>query len=180
MELRSGRPFSWDGFSAFNESYAAMLDELEVTVDGINPVARTNVVPLLNPPAEPAIHAFCFTVPRSTRPMTHVVAGAAEVAGNSAEGIVRPGETGPDALLEKARFVLDRMVERREALGLEPDALATPHVYTAHPLGMELSAEIASAVGDREGSFRLHVARPPIEGLEFEMDIRSVAAEVAA
>ena len=180
MELRTGQPFSWSGFAAFNDRYAEMLDELGVTVDGVNPVARTNVVPVLDPPAEPTIHALTVTVPRSGRRPTFVVAGAADVAGNSAAGVVRPGESGPEALREKAEFVLARMVERLGALGVEPDELATPHVYTVHPLDPELCAAVGSAVGDREGSFRLHPSRPPIEGLEFEMDVRSVALELTA
>jgi hypothetical protein len=181
VELRSGRPVSWAEFDSFNARYAAVLDEMGVTRNGVNPVARTNVVPVSDPPAGQVIHAFSFTVPRSAgRRPTFVVAGAAEVAGNSPDGIVRPGDVSAEALADKADFVLERMIERMAALGVERDELTSAHLYTAHPVDARLCRAIGRGVGDVEGSFRLHVARPPIKGLEVEMDLRSVAYEVIA
>jgi hypothetical protein len=180
VELRSPRPFTQQGFDDFNKGYAAMLDELGITVDGVNPVARTNVVPLLDPPAEPVVFGFSFTVPRSAGGgPTYVVAGAAETTVDGpGTGIVREGETGADALREKAAVVLARMTERLQALGARRELLTTAHVYTPHALAPELCAAIAREAGDRDGSFRLHPSRPPVEGLEFEMDMRCVAREV--
>ncbi len=60
-ELRSPAPFTEEGFKAFNEIYIKTLIEWGVMKDGVNPVARSNVCPKLDPPAEPGFHAFSFT-----------------------------------------------------------------------------------------------------------------------
>ncbi len=43
IELRSPRPFSFEGFAQFNAGYARILEEWGLFVNGVNPVARTNV-----------------------------------------------------------------------------------------------------------------------------------------
>jgi hypothetical protein len=49
VELRSPRPFTFQGFAEFNAEYASMLKDWGLFVDGINPVARTNVAPGVKP-----------------------------------------------------------------------------------------------------------------------------------
>src|SRR6478672_923574 len=114
-ELRSPAPFTEEGFQAFNEVYAGTLRKWGVMQGDTNPVARSNVCPELDPPPEPSFYAFCFTVePRSTMP-TFVVAGSGEAVegkGNYRDHTVRFGETSPDAIAEKALYVLGEM-ERR-------------------------------------------------------------------
>ncbi|MHC5544264.1 2-amino-5-chloromuconate deaminase CnbZ, partial [Singulisphaera rosea] len=58
VELRSPRPFTFDGFAAFNAEYAQILDAWGVFVDGVNPVARTNVAPEGCAPKEPVLYGF--------------------------------------------------------------------------------------------------------------------------
>src|SRR5688500_69313 len=53
IELRSPRPFSFGGFDEFNRGYRAILDDWKIPVDGVNPIARTNVAPVVGAPAEP-------------------------------------------------------------------------------------------------------------------------------
>src|SRR5262245_18010309 len=45
ISLRSPRPFSFQGFADFNAEYEAILKKWDVFVNGMNPIARTNVVP---------------------------------------------------------------------------------------------------------------------------------------
>ncbi len=68
-ELRSPEPFSEAGFIAFNQHYVGTLADWRVydPATKINPVARSNVCPEINKPAEPSFHAFSFTVARSER-----------------------------------------------------------------------------------------------------------------
>src|SRR5215475_13918602 len=47
IELRSPAPFSFDGFDTFNAGYRALLTEWKLLVDGENPIARTNVAPVV-------------------------------------------------------------------------------------------------------------------------------------
>jgi hypothetical protein len=55
MELRSPKPFSFTGFNQFNAGYIDVLKQWDILLDGINPVARTNVAPELNPPGQPSL-----------------------------------------------------------------------------------------------------------------------------
>src|ERR1700731_4948752 len=116
-ELRSPAAFTEDGFRAFNEHYVKTLAEWGIFDGTTNPVARSNVCPEIDPPAEPSFYAFSYTVPGAGG---FVVAGSGEAGG--AEGpygprIVRFGDTSPDGMRDKARFVLGAMEERMAALG---------------------------------------------------------------
>ena len=52
VELRCPRPHTMGGFVDFNRDYRALLEEWDLLVDKWNPVARTNVAPVDNPPTE--------------------------------------------------------------------------------------------------------------------------------
>ena len=79
-ELRSPKPFTLDGFVDFNRGYVAVLEEWKIFRDGLNPVARSNVCPEIDPPATPSLFAFSYTVPAraGVRPTFHV-AGSGEL-----------------------------------------------------------------------------------------------------
>src|SRR5690242_9130032 len=77
-ELRSPAPFTEESFRAFNEVYAGTLRRWGVMTGDTNPVARSNVCPEIDPPAEPSFHAFCFTVAAQGALPTFVVAGSGE------------------------------------------------------------------------------------------------------
>ena len=80
MELRSPAPFTMAGFIAFNRDYCRVLKAWDLYVGELNPVARTNVAPLFDPPGEPVLHAFSYTVPALVdTSRTLVIAGAGEL-----------------------------------------------------------------------------------------------------
>src|SRR5579863_2042770 len=58
MELRSPRPFTFQGFADFNAGYVDVLKSWQILLDGLNPVARTNVAPEVGPPAEALLYGF--------------------------------------------------------------------------------------------------------------------------
>jgi hypothetical protein len=62
-ELRSAAPFSDQGFIDFNREYVKTLARWGIYKDEINPVARTNVCPEYDKPAQPVLYAFSYTVP---------------------------------------------------------------------------------------------------------------------
>lgn len=180
VALRSPKPFTFESFAEFNEGYRALLADWEVLVGDHNPVARTNVAPAVAAPAEESLYSFAFTAEGEAPAATFVVAGAGDIAGGarSAEAIVRFGETTPDAMTDKARHVMRTMAERLAALGARWDGVTRANVYTVHDLRAYLSAVVlkpmeAAAVH----GVHWHFARPPITGLEFEMDLRGVARE---
>jgi hypothetical protein len=90
---------------------------------------------------------------------------------------VRYGETGPQALREKAVFVLDEMERRLGAFGLAWADTTATQVYTVHDLHPFLADEIVRRGAARSG-LAWHYARPPVQMLEYEMDCRAVAREM--
>src|SRR5215831_2868852 len=100
-ELRSPAPFSEDGFRAFNEIYVTTLRAWGLFDGRINPVARSNVCPEIEPPPEPSFHAFAFTVAAARAAPSFVIAGSGEAPEGResyAAHIVRRGEAGAEAM----------------------------------------------------------------------------------
>ena len=180
-ELRSPAPFTEQGFLEFNKAYAATLERWGIYKDGINPVARTNVCPAYAPPAQPSLYAFSYTVPAAKDARrTFIVAGGGEsVEGKSnyRDHIVRLGDTSPEGLREKVRFVMAEMERRLAALGFSwRNAIAT-QAYTVHDIGALVEQEIVRR-GAAAGGLEWHLARPPIVNLDFEMDVRGAARDI--
>ncbi len=178
-ELRSPAPFTEAGFIAFNRHYCGTLERWGVMHDDKNPVARSNVCPELHKPAEPSFHAFCFARPVAGATGSFVISGSGEAEEGFAsyrERIVRFGETSADAFREKGVFVLARMEERMAAFGVGWGDTTATHVYTVHDLYPFLADEIVRR-GAAEHGLSWHFARPPVQGLEYEMDCRSVPVE---
>lgn len=183
MELRSPCPFSFEGFAKFNHGYHAVLADAEILVDGLNPVARTNVAPEIHPPGEPSLYAFSYTVPHTeseARP-TFVVAGAGELmdAQLNPQAVVRPNEVSVGAMREKAAHVIQCMTARLQGLGVSWDHVNVVNIYTVHDIFPFLQDKILAVPGAavRHG-VRWHYARPPVVGLEYEMDVRGVRTEL--
>src|SRR5207248_6175595 len=61
-ELRSPAPFTEEGFRAFNEVYVVTLEKWGLFDGKVNPAARSNVGPEIDPPPEPSFPASSFTV----------------------------------------------------------------------------------------------------------------------
>src|SRR6516164_4749499 len=98
------------------------------------PVARSNVCPEIDPPTTPSFYAFSYTVPSESRAARSFVAagsGEAREGGPSYEGrIIRPGDHSPEAMREKANFVLGAMEQRMTALGFSWADVTATQVYT--------------------------------------------------
>jgi hypothetical protein len=178
-ELRSPAPFTEDGFKAFNGIYTKTLVEWGVMKDGINPVARSNVCPKLNPPSEPGFHAFSFTTIAPHAPASFVVAGSAESQegkANYRDFTVRLGDTSPDGMLEKAKWVLGEMERRMSAFSGVWAQTTGVQLYTIHDAFPLLEKELGRRGVMRNG-LTWHINRPPVVDLEYEMDCRRVFVE---
>jgi len=180
-ELRSPAPFSEEGFTAFNRNYVQTLERWGLVNGDTNPVARTNVCPVHEPPSQPVFHAFSYTVPDDAgSPPTFVIAGGGEAPEghpNYRDVIVCLGDTSPDGLRQKVRYVVAEMTRRLEALGFSwQDAIAT-QAYTVHDIGPLMWQELVQPGAARAG-LTWQYTRPPIVDLEYEMDVRRVAREL--
>ena len=177
-ELRSPAPLSMTGFRSFNERYVEVLTRWNLFHDGLNPVARSNVAPQFAPPAEPCVYAFCYTVAANHAGTSFVVAGSGEwpEGGKFPDDIIARGDLSPAGLREKALFVLRKMEDRLAGLGASWRQASAVQVYTVHDIHSILPQEILPRAGNGAG-LTWHYCRPPIEELEYEMDVRGVAVE---
>jgi len=181
MELRSPKPFTFQGFSDFNAGYIGVLKEWGIFLDDVNPVARTNIAPEIGAPSTPSLYGFSYTAPSVRKEKTFVVAGAGELPEGSLkpEDVVRRGETSADALREKTRFVMGLMAGRLQGLGVDWAHVSVTEVYTVHSICSILASEIIRPLGKAAAhGITWHYSRPPIVTIEYEMDLRGCYREI--
>ncbi len=182
VELRSPTPYSMEGFVAFNAGYCELVRSWDLYVGDLNPLARTNVAPADRPPDVPVLHGFSYTaLAVEDAPTTFVVAGAGELreAALDENDIIRKGESGPGAMREKASHVIGVMESRLHGLGVGWDLVTAINVYTV----LLLEGLLEDAVLPKVGTATRHGlcwsrSRPPVRGLDFEMDMRGVRSEI--
>ena len=179
-ELRSPAPFTEQGFIDFNRVYVGTLERWGIFKDEENPVARSNVCPEIDGPPEPSFEAFSYTVQADHTAPSFVIAGSAESPegpGGYEKRIIRLGDTSDAAMREKALHVLGAMETRMTALGVGWAQATTTQVYTVHDLFPFLADEIVGR-GATPAGLTWYYARPPVEGLAYEMDVRGVPVEM--
>jgi hypothetical protein len=180
-ELRSPEPFTDEGFHEFNKRYVLTLERWGIYKDGVNPVARTNVCPMYGKPPAPSMHAFSYTVPAiNARRGTFVLAGGGEASEGArpyGERIVRLHDTSSEGLREKVVFVIAEMERRLQTLGFGWQDAVTTQAYTVQDIGHLVGGELASR-GAMAGGLVWYYARPPVIGLDYEMDVRGAAREL--
>jgi hypothetical protein len=177
-ELRSPGQFTEQGFIDFNRHYVERLERWGTFKNDVNPVARSNVCPEIAPPAVPSLYAFSYTVAGDGGGFVAAGSGEArEGARSYAERIVRFGDQSPAGMREKAHLVLDVMEERMRPLGKGWADVTATQVYTVFAIHSFLGDEFVRR-GAMAGGLTWHFARPPVEGLDFEVDVRGVDREL--
>jgi hypothetical protein len=191
MQLRIRRPFSREGFDEFNRPYIERLRGWGLDVAGANPVTRTNVAYELQPVAAPMLASFFYTIPSAVAAATWVMSGVPEItsrdggvgqgAAESArrgQGIVAPGDTSPDGLRQKTACVLDIVAHHLAELKVSWADATTVNLYTVHDMCSLLAPMLIPAVAQAaQVGITWHYSRPPVTGLELEIDAWSVAHE---
>ncbi len=185
-ELRSPEPFTDQGFTEFNRVYVRTLERWGIYRGGdrpVNPVARTNVCPVYDRPAEPTMYAFSYTVPakdgKAPRP-SFIVSGSGDARADGAtysDRVIRYQDTSPEGLREKVTFVVAEMERRLALLGVSWQDVVSTQAYTVQNIG-HLVGETMAARGACANGLAWHYARPPVVGLEYEMDVRGAAREI--
>lgn len=92
VELRCPAPMTPDGFHEFNKGYRVILEDWDIIIDGVNPVGRTNVSPVVNPPGETLMYGFSYTIENANAPRTFCGAGGGETQGASSVVVESPAE----------------------------------------------------------------------------------------
>jgi hypothetical protein len=180
-ELRSPGQFTDAGFIAFNRQYVERLTTWGTFRDDINPVARSNVCPEIDPPPTPSFYAFSYTV-AGDEPggSSFVIAGSGEAgdgSGDYADRIIRLGDTSPEGMRDKARFVLGAMERRMAPFGFGWADVTVTQLYTIFAVHGVIAEEFVRR-GAAAGGVTWHFARPPVQGLDFEVDVRGGVREV--
>ncbi|MBM3343416.1 MAG: hypothetical protein FJY56_15105 [Betaproteobacteria bacterium] len=186
-ELRSAAPFTEQGFIEFNKVYVQTLARWGLyqgapgDASAVNPVARTNVCPMYGAPQASVMAAFSYTVPAPNAPRkTFILSGGGEARGGPGSfqsRIVRFNDTGAEGMRDKVEFVAKEMERRLGLLGFGwADAVCT-NAYTVQNIG-HLVGEALAARGACAAGLTWHYARPPVQGLEYEMDVHGAAREI--
>jgi hypothetical protein len=107
------------------------------------------------------------------------VAGSGEAPegkANYRDHIVRLNDLTQDGLREKAAWVLGEQERRLRALGFGWSDVTATQLYTVQAVFPWIGEELA-ARGAMGGGLTWHAARPPVVGIDFEMDCRGVSTE---
>lgn len=179
-ELRSPAPFTEQGFRDFNEIYIDTLKRWGIFVDGVNPVARSNVCPYVDPPAEPSIHAFSYTVPVTNAQPSFIISGSAEAPeGHKSyrEVTIALSDLSKDGLRKKITYVIGEMFRRMQLLGFDWRDVTATQIYTVHDFHSLLVEQFKDTKALEHG-LSWHFNRPPVIDLEYEMDCRAVFHEL--
>lgn len=171
-------------FVGFNAGYVKRVAEAGLLVDGLVPIARTNVVVNLpDSPASGGLLAFSYTVLRQSRdPQTgyFIFAAAPEVRFLPGRfEIIEPGGVSPEAIRRKTEFIVSSVDERMADLGLRWADVTGAHLYCEadlHPLLCSLILPRMKAAAWR-GVQWIH-ALPPAMPAIIELDLRSVCADL--
>jgi hypothetical protein len=176
MELRLPRQLTRDEFDTFNQPYVQRLIEWGLLVGGRNPVSRTNVAPAMDPPEQPMLHGFTFSMPGLDGRRDFVMAGMTETGPGGR--IIAAGDTSPAGLRAKVQHVIEAVSRRLEGLGRRFEDASHVEFYTAlsaEALVTDLLVPAIDAAGRR--GLRWHVGRPPVVGLEVELEARRASRE---
>jgi len=181
MQLRLPRVLSAQGFADFNQPYIEHLRAWGILLDGANPVARTNVALEVNPVAEPMLAGFFFTLPATASHPSLVLAGSAESRTNQAgrREIVAANDTSPQGLTLKTECILEELSRRLANLDSGWNSMTAVNIYTVHDIHSVMAATLLPAIGiaGHQG-ITWHYARPPVAGLDLEIDAHAVYRQV--
>ena len=176
MQLRLPRQLSAAEFTEFNAPYVARLKAWDLLYRELNPVSRTNVAPALSAPQEPSLHAFSYTVASDRDDATFTMSGMTERG--PGVSIIAPGDVSPLGMQTKLVHVMSVVTGRLAQLGFEWRDATHVELYAAEEIPGAMATLAAKATGAMLRGVRWHYGRPPVVGLEVELEARAVAREV--
>jgi hypothetical protein len=181
IELRIPAAFTPAGFEEFNRGYLERITAWGVMIDRLNPIARTNVAPAAVPIAESSLYGFYYTVPaRGTHRAGFVLAGAPEMTSRDGKReIIALGDVSLDGLRRKTACVLETLGQFLAEMKLAWNATTAVNLYTVHDLHPLFATDLLPALGSAaDRGIRWHFARPPVRGLELEIDCYAARDEL--
>jgi hypothetical protein len=180
MELRIPKVLSRQAFDEFNAPYIEQLKSWGLEVAGANPVTRTNVALESSPVAEPMLAGFYYSITSNGQIPSFVLSGVPEIA--SRDGgvqIVARGDTSPQGLRQKLECILNVLGAHLSELKLNWELVTAVNLYTVfdiHPLLAPVFLTRLAAAS--QAGVTWHYSRPPVNGLDLEVDARAVRSEL--
>lgn len=177
IELRVPAPLAFSDWSTFNVPYLAQLRKWELIFDNLSAVCRSNIALVTHPPKATALCAFSYTVPTSANIKTFFLSGQADVDGSGK--IIADGDVGPAAMAARARFVIDTVATTLTRLGASWQETTQVALFHVHDIPDLWGPGLLGSFGDalRRGVLTYR-ARPPIAGMEVELEARAVRQEL--
>ena len=174
MQLRLPRQLSPEEFTGFNAPYVEQLQRWGVVEGNRNPVSRTNVSPAAAAPAVASLHAFSYTMPYAGAMKTFTMSGMVERA---PDGVVAEGDRSTEGMQRKLAYVLGAVTDRIAELGFGWADATHVELYAGEQIPNALAILVARAAGSVAHGVRRHYGRPPVVGLELELEARAVLRE---
>jgi hypothetical protein len=181
MHLRIPQALTMKGFEEFNRPYIERLKSWGFEVEGANPVARTNVALEVNPVREAMLAGFYYTDNSDRQTATYVLSGAAEmrVGEGGRRELVAAGDTSAEGIRRKLECVIEGLNGHLRELEMSWDQATTVNLYTVHEVHHVISSMLLPAIGlAAQVGVNWHYSRPPVIGLEVEIDAHAVRREV--
>jgi hypothetical protein len=180
VELRLPAPLSGADGAAANAAYAVALHDAGFVVPGdVRPEARSNMAPLVDPPAALSIHAFTFAVPAPAQATPsacdYVISGRPDIS-DSGE-MIAGHDYASAGMQKKAAFILGWLTDRITELGGDPARATGFQIYTRHAIDGIIVDPLSRNPLSRAG-FTLVPGDPPGTAFELEFDVRSVSREL--
>src|SRR5262249_31477823 len=160
--------------------YLDRLKKWGLEVAGANPVIRTNVALEANMVSEPMLAGFYYTTRSTAQGETFALSGVPEIA--TREGgvqIVARGDTSPNGMSQKLQCIMQTLGAHLSEMKLKWETATAVNIYTVFDVHPLLAGQLLPSVGAAShAGITWHYARPPVSGLDLEIDVRAVKMEL--
>lgn len=177
IELRVPAPLAMKDWSTFNVPYLAQLRKWGLIFGDQSGVCRSNIALALHPPATTSLCAFTYTMPTTEKNKTFFLSGQADI--DASGKAIAEGDTGPAAMQQRARFTIDTVGSTLGKLGVSWQDTTQIAFFHVHDIPDLWEAKLLGSLGEAlTRGVLLYRARPPIAGLEVELEARAVRQEI--
>lgn len=176
IELRVPAPLAFKDWSTFNVPYLAQLRQWGLMFGDYSGVCRSNIALANDPPALTSLCAFSYAVPASAQGRTFFLSGQADIDGGGKP--IADGDVTAPAMRQRARYTIDTVGATLAKLGASWEDTTQVAFFHVHDIPDLWETQLLGLLG---GALRRGVivyrARPPIAGLEVELEARAVRQE---
>ncbi len=168
-------------FGSFNKRYLAALRARGFVTGQFTPVARSNMVPLYDPPETDVLSAFTYAAPSdagdAASAAAFLLSGRPEYDGSH---VIAPGDVSPSGMRRKASFVMEKLRQGVTTLRGNWSHLTGVQIYMTEPLPSVMDVMRASGLSNIGLSY--FQGSTPVIGFdgvryEFEADVRAIGSE---